>query len=93
MKVKFSTNFYYLLSETVDFIACDKPFAAKKFKKDLIFALKKDLQQPFHYKKSLYFNDESYRDYVFKGYTISCQVSDDEQFVNIFGIIKNKFSY
>ena len=55
----FFTEFYpYSLREQVNYISKDKPIAAKKFKKDLILSLKKDLQNPFHFKKSIHFNDE-----------------------------------
>lgn len=93
MKIKFSGNFYFLLNEIIDFIAKDKPLAARKFKKDLIIAIKKDLKFPFNYKKSFYYEAESYRDYVFKGYTITYKIFENEQLVLILGIIKNKYSY
>ena len=93
MKINFSEKFYFLLNEIIDFIAKDKPLAARKFKKDLIIAIKKDLKFPFNYKKSIYFKDDSYRDYVFKGYTISYQIIESEKKVHIIGIIKNKYSY
>ena len=70
MKINFAETFYLLLNEQVTYIARDKPLAAKKFKKDLIESLKRDLKFPLQYKKSIYFNNELIRDYVFKGYTI-----------------------
>lgn len=93
MKIKFSDNFYFLLYEIIDFIARDKPSAARKFKKDLIFAIKKDLKFPYNYKKSFYFKDDTYRDYTHKGYTITFKVDDTKQLVTVIGIIKNKYSY
>ena len=91
MKIKFSEDFYDLLNDIMSFIALDKPLAAKKFRKDIIAVIKKDLKYPYNYKKSAYFNDENYRDYVFKGYTISYQILNSDVF--ILGIIKNRFSY
>jgi plasmid stabilization system protein ParE len=93
MKIKFSDDFYFFLAEIIRFIAKDKPTAARKFKKNLISAIRKDLKFPFNFKKSIYYNDESYRDYVFKGYTISYQIIENENIVLIIGIIKNKYSY
>lgn len=69
MKVSLSLGYSNQLNEQVLYIAKDKPIAAKKFKKDLIFNLKKDLIQPYNYQKSKYDNDSNIRDYVFKGYT------------------------
>jgi plasmid stabilization system protein ParE len=93
MKIKFSENFYFLLNEIIDFIAKDKPSAARKFKKDVLFAIRKDLKFPYNFKKSIHFKSDSFRDYVFKGYVISYQVLEEENTVLIFGIIKNKYSY
>ena len=93
MKIKFSDEFYFLLNEIIDFIAKDKPEASRKFKKDLILALKKDLKFPYNYKKSFYLDDDTFRDYTHKGYTITFKVDDAKQLVIIVGIIKNKHSY
>jgi plasmid stabilization system protein ParE len=93
MKVKFSENFYFLLNEIVDYIAKDKPQASRKFKNNLIKLLKKDLQFPYNFKKSNYFDKETYRDYTHKGYTISYEINDEEQLVIVLGIIKNKYTY
>lgn len=93
MKINFSENFYFLLNEIIDFIAKDKPEASRKFKKDLILAVKKDLKFPYNYKKSFYFEDDTFRDYTHKGYTITFKVNDAKQLVIVVGIIKNKYSY
>ena len=42
MKIDIDDEFFDLLGEIVRFIAKDKPTAARKFKKDLILAIKKD---------------------------------------------------
>ena len=68
MKISFTEDFLFALNEQVNYIAKDKPKAAKKFKNDLIKKLKKDIKNPFLFKKSIHFNDENIRDYVFKGY-------------------------
>ncbi|QBN18895.1 type II toxin-antitoxin system RelE/ParE family toxin [Flavobacterium nackdongense] len=93
MKIDIDDEFFDLLGDIVRFIAKDKPLAARKFKKDLISAVRKDLKFPDNYKKSLYFKDDAYRDYVFKGYTISYQIFENNKTVRVFGIIKNKYSY
>lgn len=93
MKVKFSKNFYFLLNEIVYFIALDKPTASRKFKNELIINLKKDLLFPFSFKKSIYFRDETYRDYVYKNYTITYKIEQETNLVIVLGIIKNKKSY
>ena len=65
MKIRFTDDFFFLLNEQVQYISLDKPFAAKKFKKDLIQNLKRNLVFPFHFEKSIYFDNENARDYIF----------------------------
>lgn len=93
MKINLSDAFFELLGEIVNYIAKDKPIAARKFKKDLIVSIRKDLKFPFNFKKSIYFESNNYRDYVFKGYTITYKVDDFEEIVEVIGIIKNKNTF
>lgn len=86
MKINFSEIFYFLLNEIIDFLAKDKPEAARKFKKDLIFAIRKDLKFPYNYKKSFYFEDNTFRDYTHKGYNITFKVDDAKQLVIFIGL-------
>lgn len=88
MKISFDQTFLDLLNEQVRYISKDKPLAAKKFKKELIQNLKKDLQFPFNFKKSIYFDNDSIRDYVFKGYTIVYRIENNTENVEIFEFIK-----
>ena len=68
MKIRFTDDFFFLLNEQFQYISLNKPFAAKKFKKDLIQNLKRDLVFPFHYKKSIYFDNEHVRDFFLRLY-------------------------
>ena len=93
MKIKFTVKFKFLLEDQVRYISNDKPTAAKKFKKDLLANLKKDLKYPFHYKQSIYSDDENVRDYVFKGYTVVFKVEIDLQIVSVVAILKHRNSF
>lgn len=93
MKVSFTEDFVLQLKEQIKYIAKDKPTAAKKFKKDLLKNIKKDLVNPFNFKKSIYFEDEKYRDYVFKGYTTIIRIECELGIVYIIGILKYKESF
>ena len=93
MKIKLTKEFNFDLLDIIDFIAKDKPLATRKFKKDLLNNLKKDLKHPFHFKKSIYSNDENVRDYVFKRYTIVYKVDIKFEIVSIVAIIKNRNSF
>lgn len=92
MIVSISNNFRKLLTEQVRYIYKDKPKAALKFRKDLLKNIKKDLKEPFHFKKSRYFENENIRDYVFKGYVAVYEVNVEQKIVSVFGFIKYKDS-
>lgn len=93
MKIKLTIEFNYDLNDIVHFISKDKPTAARKFKNELLKKLKKDLLNPYHFKKSRYFDDEVYRDYVFKGYTTIFKIDSQEETVYLFGILKHRLSF
>ena len=93
MKIKLTIEFNYDLNDIVDFISKDKPLAARKFKIELIKKIQKDLKQPFLFKKSIYFEDENVRDYVFKGYTVVCKVDVELETVSVVAILKHRNSF
>lgn len=90
MKISFSDGFVAALLDQVDYIAKDKPSAARKFKNDLLKNLSKDLTKPFNFRKSIYFEDELIRDYIFKGYTIVFKIVMEKQMLLVFGFIKHQ---
>ena len=92
MIVSISNEILKLLTEQVRYIYKDKPRAALKFRKDLLKNIKKDLKQPFNFKKSRYIDNENIRDYVFKGYVVVYEVDIEKKIVSVFGFIKYKDS-
>ena len=93
MKIKLTEKFKYQLGDIVIFISKDKPLAARKFKNDLISKIKIDCVNLFHFKKSIYFEEELYRDYVFKGYTTILKVDVKQEIVYVIGIVKHRNSF
>jgi plasmid stabilization system protein ParE len=92
MKISFTEDFLFALNKQVEYIAKDKPKAARKFKNDLIKNIKKDIQNPFLFKKSIHFNDEMIRDYVFKGYISVYEIDKERDITSVFAFIKYKDS-
>ena len=90
MKIEFAKIYRLSLLEQVLYIAKDKPFAARKFKKHIINNIKKDLIYPFNFKKSIYYDDENIRHYVFKGYTSVYKIDLENKTITVFGFIKFK---
>jgi plasmid stabilization system protein ParE len=96
MKISFTDGFVDSLLDQVDYIAKDKPGAARKFKNNLLKNILKDLKQPFNYRKSIYFEEEVIRDYLFKGYTIVYKIdiekSSDEELLELSQIPRASYS-
>ena len=92
MTIKISKAFLELLKEQVRYIYKDKPKAALKFRKDLLNNIKKDLKHPFQFKKSIFFDNEYIRDYIFKGYVSVYEINLEENIVVVFGFIKYRDS-
>ena len=90
MKINLTTDFRIQLIDIVKFIAFDKVFAVKKCKKELLLNIKKVLQNPYNFKKSIFFNSDLYRNYVFKDYSITCKIDVYKDIVPVVDIIKYK---
>ncbi len=92
MKLEFLDEFVLKLKQQIDFIATDKPLAAKKLKDDLLEQLKNIQQFPFKHRKSIYFNDEHIRDFIYRGYTIVYKVDVTKQKIIVLGMKKQEKS-
>jgi len=73
------------------FIAKDSIIRALEFENELSNKMSDIPLYPFKYRKSIYFNDESIRDFIFKGYVMPYLIKDET--ITILGITKyeNKF--
>lgn len=88
MKIKLKTTFTDRLKRQVTYIAYDSPSQARKFKNDLIEQLRKIPDKPYSYRKSIYFDDNSVRDLIFRGYSIVFRINESENSIEIFGFTK-----
>ncbi len=86
MNVKLSVKFLEDLSDQIEYISQDKPAAAQKFKADLFKLFESLPDMPFKNRKSIYFEDDSIRDLIFKGYRITYKV--DKNQIAVFGFTK-----
>lgn len=60
------------------YISNDKISAAKTFESILNKKIKDLIHSPYKFRKSLYFEDESYRDLVCNGYTIVYKIEEEK---------------
>ncbi|MBI9069167.1 MAG: type II toxin-antitoxin system RelE/ParE family toxin [Salinivirgaceae bacterium] len=86
MKIVYKETFVQRLERQLQYIANDNPSAAKRFKKNLIQNIKKIPNNPQIYRKSIYFDDNSIRDLIFKGYTIVFRINQNQ--IEVFGFVK-----
>ncbi|MCD4772703.1 MAG: type II toxin-antitoxin system RelE/ParE family toxin [Bacteroidales bacterium] len=88
MKVKISNSFKEKLNDQVEFIAKDKPSAARKFKSEIIQKIREIPQMPFINRKSIFFNRDDIRDLIYKGYIIIYKINEREKIIEVFGFTK-----
>ena len=88
MKVKLQDSFLKKLNRQVLYIAADKPNAARKFKNDILQKCRTLTDNPFKFKKSIYFDREDIRDMTFKGYTVVYKV--ETELISVFALLKHE---
>ncbi|MDF1575468.1 MAG: type II toxin-antitoxin system RelE/ParE family toxin [Bacteroidales bacterium] len=90
MKIRILKTFGDRLNDQVDYIAKDKPGAARKFKTDIIIRIRDIPDMPFANRKSIFFDREDIRDLIFKGYIVIYKVDDKKGIITVFGFSKYK---
>jgi plasmid stabilization system protein ParE len=88
MKIKFSKAFSQRLNDQVDYIANDKPSAARKFKLELMKRIKNIPHVPYGNRKSIFFDRNDIRDLIYKGYVIVYKINEVEKSIEVFGLVK-----
>ncbi len=88
MKLRILKSFADKLNDQVDYIAKDKPGAARKFKSDILKRIREIPDMPFSNRKSIFFDREDIRDLIFKGYIIVYKVDAKKDIITIFGFTK-----
>lgn len=74
------------LKNIIDFISDDSILRAVNFRDELLDKIYLLPNYPRIYRKSIKFNDENIRDFIFKGYVIPYLIDDDK--IVILGIYK-----
>lgn len=86
MHIEFKESFLKRFETQLRFIANDSPKNAQKFKNELLQQINSLRLHPLKCRKSIYFDDDSVRDLVYKGYTIVYRIVEDK--IEIFGLTK-----
>lgn len=88
MKIVYTESFSNRLIEQIRYISKDNPAAAERLKRDLIKKIKKIKESPLIYRKSIYFDDASVRELVFKGYIVVFRINHSLEQIEVFGFVK-----
>jgi len=88
MQIIKNDNFLEALKEILDYIAKDSVIRAEKFYIQLENKIKFLPFMPKMNRKSIYFNDKTIRDLIFKGYVLPYKITKNK--IIILGIIKYK---
>ena len=88
MKIKITKSFSDRLNKQIDFIASDKPQAARIFRKKVINAIKDIPSMPYKHRMSIFFDQEEIRDMIVQGYIIVYRINVVENCIEVFGFSK-----
>jgi plasmid stabilization system protein ParE len=86
MIIEKKPKFLRALSSILYNISSDKKSAAKKFELELNNKIRNLVIFPYKFRASYYFDDESYRDLIYSGYTIIYKVEKEK--ISILEIFK-----
>ncbi len=78
MIIEKKPKYIFGLLKILKYIAKDKKSSAEKFEKELNKMLMLLKDNPQMYRKSYYFDDERYRDFIYSGYTIIYKVEEEK---------------
>jgi len=81
---KFKTS----LSNILNYIALDSKSRASNFKNTLKKSLKDLTFMPYKFRKSIYFDNENIRDFIFKGYCITYVIENENERIILLDIFK-----
>jgi len=88
MKVRISKGFRDCLKKQLEYIARDKPGAARTFKTEIINKIKEIPEMPYSYRKSIFFNRSDTRELIYKGYIVVFKVNDRNDTIEVFGFTR-----
>jgi len=85
MKIVFKPSFIKKLGNQIDNIAQHNPSVARKFKEGLFIELKKTVINPYICRQSIFFDDPSIRDLIYKKHIIVFRINSNQ--LEVFGLV------
>ncbi|MFA6136999.1 MAG: type II toxin-antitoxin system RelE/ParE family toxin [Sulfurimonas sp.] len=88
MKIVQDDKFKSTLSNILTYIAKDSKNKANNFKSSLKNGLTDLVFMPYKFRKSIYFDNDNIRDYIFMGFCITYVIDTDNQQIILLDILK-----
>ncbi|WP_433991472.1 type II toxin-antitoxin system RelE/ParE family toxin [Kordia algicida OT-1] len=86
MKIIYKDTFVERLEKQLKYIAKNNQKSAIKLKSELLQRIKSIPENPYLFRKSIYFEDDSIRDLIHKGYTIVFRIRENQ--IQVFGFVR-----
>ncbi len=90
MQIIRSKKYLGSLQEIMRFISLDSKKRALTFRNQIDKQIATIPEMPYRRRKSIYFDDESIRDLIYKGYTVAYKVDEEKSIITVLGIKKYK---
>jgi len=88
MNIEFSPQFERAILDILNYIQKDNKQASNNFQSILFKKLESLEMFPYKFRKSIYYNDENVRDFIFMGYTIPYLIDEDKKVIIVLDIFK-----
>jgi plasmid stabilization system protein ParE len=92
MKIIYQPQFINNFNQIWDYISLNSKTRANQFKREVKHKIEDLVNMPLKFRQSIYFEDESIRDLIFKGYTIVYKVDKLQEVIIVIGMKKNQES-
>jgi plasmid stabilization system protein ParE len=86
MRIIYKDTFVKRLERQLKYIAEKSPKSAKNLKTEIIQRIKEIPENPYLFRKSIYFENEAIRDLIHKGYTVVFRINENQ--IEVFGFTK-----
>ncbi len=86
MKIIYKDTFVARLEKQLKYLSENSPKSARKLKTELIKRIKEIPENPYLFRKSIYFENELARYLIYKGYTVVFRINENQ--IEIFGFTR-----
>jgi len=90
MRIVRSKKYTLSLKDVMKYISLDSKSRAISFKNEIDNQINSLVDMPYRCRKSIYFDDNTKRDLIYKGYTIVYKIDENKGIITVIGMKKYK---